>query len=435
MQWILLSVIYYGLYGVNALDYSNYPAIQRFQEYIQINTTTGANLTPAVEFWTQLAEEQGVPINVYEYGEGYPIVVLKWAGQDSSLNSIQLNSHMDVVPADENEGWSYPPFGGVLAEDGNIYGRGTQDMKSVSIQYYEALSGIKANNITLLRDVYMTLMPDEEVGGEDGMIPFLQSDEFSAMNVGLELDEGTSYPIPIIPLFYQDKVVWQIKVDCHGVAAHGSTFPATNTTATGKCRNVIDTLLKFRDEQYIISTSASIFDAGVYTSVNLNRLNGGTANNIIPSLVSLTFDIRLGTRVNEDAFQAQLEQWIAEAGDNIMLTYISKNPQSPATLVSSSNPYWIAIAEAAQTLRIPIVPIVPPGSTDARHVRLAGVPAFGISPMANTPMLLHAVDEYIPAETFLRGIDIYEQIITNLANIPGSETSTDPSVYIVKTAL
>lgn len=29
------------------------------------------------------------------------------------------------------------------------------------------------------------------------------------MNVGLELDEGTSYPVPFIPVFYQDKVVWR----------------------------------------------------------------------------------------------------------------------------------------------------------------------------------------------------------------------------------
>ncbi|XP_031762935.2 aminoacylase-1-like [Galleria mellonella] len=435
MQWVLFGVVFCGLYGVNGNRYADDPAVQRFQEYIRINTTTGGDLTPAVEFWTRLAAEQDVPINVYEYTKGYPIIVLKWAGLDSSLNSIQLNSHVDVVPADESEGWTYPPFGGVLTENGRIYGRGTQDMKSVTIQYYEALSRIKANNITLLRDVYMTIMPDEEVGGEDGMIPFLQSEEFSALNVGLELDEGAPSPIPIIPLFYQDKVVWQIKVDCYGEAAHGSTFPATNSTATGKCRNVIDALLKFREEQYIISTRATIFDAGVYTSVNLNRLNGGTANNIIPSVVSLTFDIRLGTRVNEDAFQAQLEQWIAEAGENITLTYISKNPQSPATVVSLSNPYWRAINQAARSLKVPIIPIVPPGSTDARHVRLAGVPAFGISPMANTPLLLHAVDEYLPASTFLKGINIYEQIITKLANIPSSDTSPDPSVYIVKTAL
>ena len=59
------------------------------------------------------------------------------------------------------EGWDYDPFGGHIDDNGVIYGRGTQDMKSVSIQYYEALRRLKENNVELLRDVYMTLMPGE----------------------------------------------------------------------------------------------------------------------------------------------------------------------------------------------------------------------------------------------------------------------------------
>lgn len=60
-------------------------------------------------------------------------------------------------------GWSYNPFSGYIDENGDIYGRGTQDMKSVSIQYYTALCRLKANNVTFLRNVYMTLMPGEFV--------------------------------------------------------------------------------------------------------------------------------------------------------------------------------------------------------------------------------------------------------------------------------
>ena len=54
----------------------------------------------AVNFWKALAKAADVPVNVYEVVPGYPIVVLKWAGKDSSQRSIMLNSHMDVVPAD-----------------------------------------------------------------------------------------------------------------------------------------------------------------------------------------------------------------------------------------------------------------------------------------------------------------------------------------------
>lgn len=77
--------------------------------------------------------------------------------------------------------------------------------------------------------------------------------------------------------------------------------------------------------------------------------------------------------------------------------------------------------------------MVPPGSTDARHVRNAGIPAFGFSPMPNTDMLLHAVNERINVDVFLQGIVVYEHIITNLANIPWDETSYDASVYLIHT--
>ncbi|XP_072938984.1 aminoacylase-1-like [Epargyreus clarus] len=422
-----------ALHATSAVDYSTYPEVTRFREYVQINTTTGGDLEPAVIFWKKLAAAQNVSISVVELVEGCPIVILSWPGNDPTLSSVMLNSHMDVVPAVESDGWTYPPFSGQITSDGNIWGRGTQDMKSVAIQYYEAMSRLKAKGVTLERNVYMTLMPDEEVGAECGMIPFLQSKEFASLNVGVEFDEGTPYPVPFIPLFYQDKVVWQIQVDCYGVAAHGSTFPPTNATATGKCQNVINTLLKFRDEQYEIYTTAPETDAGVYTSINLNKINAGTANNVIPSHMSAVFDIRLGTKVNETSFAKQLSDWIETSDGNVTITYLLKNQQSPATLIGDSNPYWVAIAQAAQDLGITVVPLVPPGSTDARFVRLARIPAFGFSPMPMTELLLHAVNEHLSLETFLNGIDIYEGIIPAVANLSLSDVGAEPSVYVYDT--
>lgn len=53
--------------------------------------------------------------------------------------------------------------------------------------------------------------------------------------------------------------------------------------------------------------------------------------------------------------------------------------------------------------------------------------------MPNTELLLHSVNERISTETFLNGIDVYQQMIYNLANIPGEQTSSDPSIYLKST--
>lgn len=44
--------------------------------------------------------------------------------------------------------------------------------------------------------------------------------------------------------------------------------------------------------------------------MTLSCLQAGTANNIVPQEVTLTFDVRLGTSVNETEFEAQVRKFI-----------------------------------------------------------------------------------------------------------------------------
>ena len=46
-----------------------------------------------------------------------------------------------------------------------------------------------------------------------------------------------------------------------------------------------------------------------------------------------------------------------------------------------------------------------------------GIPAIGFSPMNNTPILLHDHDEFLNETVFLRGIDIFTDIIANIADV------------------
>lgn len=57
-----------------------------------------------------------------------------------------------------------------------------------------------------------------------------------------------------------------------------------------------------------------------------------------------------------------------------------------------------------------------PGATDSRYVRALDIPALGFSPMPNTPVLLHDHDEYLNKDVFLRGVEIYRQLIPAVAN-------------------
>ncbi|XP_048480398.1 uncharacterized protein LOC105392298 [Plutella xylostella] len=342
---ILLATLEHTLAG--AIDttkpYSENPTVQKFQEYLQIDTSRPENIEQAVEFWRREAEALGLPFAVYSPG-GRPVVVITYEGANSSLPSIMLNSHMDVVEA-VPEDWIYPPFSAYMDDEGKIYGRGAQDDKDISIEYIEAIRTLKENNITLQRTIHMTLMPDEETGGFDGMVPFARSEDFKRLNVGFALDEGLPTTDDTLIVTNVDKRPWQMEFTIRGVAGHGSSMQGMDTAAV-KLRRLLDVIMEFREDQMKISDSLEK-DDGSFTSVNVNIVQGGIATNIVPSEFRLVVDMRLAITAKASDMDEMISSWIMATGANTTVKFIRKVEESPATAVDDSNPYWLALQEAA----------------------------------------------------------------------------------------
>lgn len=115
---------------------------------------------------------------------------------------------MDVVPV-FGEKWSYDPFAAEMDDEGRIYARGTQDMKSVGCQYLAAIRSLKATGYRPKRTVYLTYVPDEETGGECGMAELVKGEYFKSMNVGFSLDEGMASEDNTYPIFYAERTLWR----------------------------------------------------------------------------------------------------------------------------------------------------------------------------------------------------------------------------------
>ena len=71
-----------------------------------------------------------------------------------------------------------------------------------------------------------------------------------------------------------------------------------------------------------------------------------------------------------------------------------KKGRPAVTAADDSNPWWgllkDAVAKAGGKMS---KPEIFPAATDSRYVRQEGIVAFGFSPMANTPILLHDHNE------------------------------------------
>uniref|UniRef100_A0AAR2L2W8 N-acyl-L-amino-acid amidohydrolase n=1 Tax=Pygocentrus nattereri TaxID=42514 RepID=A0AAR2L2W8_PYGNA len=222
------------------------PAVSVFREYIRLKTVhPEPDYDGALKFLGRISEELGLPMKKIEVCPGRVVAIMTWTGTNPSLKSVLLNSHTDVVPVYQEQ-WKYDAFAAVKDAEGNIYGRGTQDMKCVTIQYIEAIRRLKAAGKRFPRTIHLTFVPDEEVGGHKGMESFINHPEFKKLNVGFALDEGLANPTEAFTVFYGERNPWckctllfeeQIKAWC-AEAGEGITyefaqkFMQQNTTST-----------------------------------------------------------------------------------------------------------------------------------------------------------------------------------------------------------
>jgi len=75
-------------------------------------------------------------------------------------------------------------------ENGRIYGRGAQDMKSVCAQYMVAVTTLLHSGYTPVRTCRFSFVPDEEISGQHGMGILLTSAWFKSHSIAVAFDEG-----------------------------------------------------------------------------------------------------------------------------------------------------------------------------------------------------------------------------------------------------
>eukprot|EP01133_Synstelium_polycarpum_P010876 gene10876-12672_t len=400
------------------------PSVTVFRNFLKIRTDhPKPDYEGSTAFLTDMAKKYNLECEVYRE-TGAPIVIMKIAGEDASLPSVLLNSHVDVVPA-VTESWKVDPFSAHKDENGNIYSRGTQDMKCVAIQYLEVAARFQRSGKKFKRNLYLTFVPDEEIGGGQGMELFVKTQKWRDMNVGLALDEGLASPTEDFTVFYGERAPWWVHITSVGNAGHGSRF--IEGTAVEKLMRTVNKMLAFRQEQF---ESLHRHDhecgkkLGDVTTLNLTVLKAGVGEgpfpnysyNVIPTVAEAGFDIRIPPTVNLEEFMKQIEEWTAEEGLSFKFAnYTDKNEMTDLQVADAK--WWTTFRQSCERVNVKLVPEIFPAATDSRFIRNIGIPAFGFSPINNTPILLHDHNEFLNEKVFLRGLDIFENVIPDLLNM------------------
>ena len=136
--------------------------VKSIQESVQFDSSLtpaepsapfGAKTKACLEHFLSLAKRMGFETHDYD---GYVGEVVFGEGKE-----FTVLAHLDVVPA--GNGWTYPPFGGVIA-DGKLYGRGTMDDKGPAVICLYCLKALKDEGFMPKRKIKLIVGCNEESG-------------------------------------------------------------------------------------------------------------------------------------------------------------------------------------------------------------------------------------------------------------------------------
>lgn len=294
------------------------------------------------------------------------------------------------------------------------------------MQYLEAIRNLNSKGFVPVRTVHISLVPDEEVGGFGGWQLFAESEEFEKMNVGFALDEGQASVGDEFRVFYADRFPWNLKIKAKGQPGHGSRL--YDDSAMENLMKSVEVVSRFRESQFDVVKAGKALNSEV-VSVNPVYVKAGVPThdgfvmNVQPSEAEAGFDLRLTPTTDPDEMKRRIAAEWAPSVRNMSYEIIQKGPirdylgRPLMTATNDSNPWWLvfkrAITSAGEKLSRPEILA---STTDARYIRQKGIPVLGFSPMKNTPILLHDHNEHLRDTVYMKGIQVYESLISSLSS-------------------
>jgi succinyl-diaminopimelate desuccinylase len=214
----------------------------------------------------------------------------------SGDRALYFHGHYDVVPAQSTE--QFQP----VRKEHFLFGRGSCDMKGGIVAMLYAIRALKETGAKLNGRITLTLVPDEETGGERGSAWLARNELLGRSGIGMLLAEPTSGVV-----WNANRGAISLRVQVFGKSAHvGLQHQGEN--AFERMHRVVDRLQQLKREVEKRTTRISI---GVEQARNsilmLGGQSGGGANfNVVPEKCWFTIDRRINPEEDLEAEKAQL---------------------------------------------------------------------------------------------------------------------------------
>ncbi len=264
--------------------------LSRLMAFESVSNRSNADIAGFVADYCRAA---GCRVQPLSYDDGRKVNLIVRRGPDqaksdrlAAQSGLILSGHLDVVPALE-PGWDSPPFA-LTERDGRFIGRGMADMKAWVAQAINLVCGFREEE--LVAPLVLVLTADEEVGSV-GMQQFVKS--VRAGNCGPLPGSALIGEPTELRVVRMHKGHLKARIDIQGKAAH-SGYPHLGVNAIEIAGAVLTELsqmtAELREER---CESSSFFPECPFPVLNLGRIAGGGAINVMAEHCEIEFGMRL----------------------------------------------------------------------------------------------------------------------------------------------
>ena len=319
------------------------------ERLISYDTSRPDDLVAAAGFVKGWLESRDIEVRDHDHN-GLPVLVAE-VGPESrdGVPCVVLHGHLDVVPGQPDQ---FHP----QVEGDRLIGRGAYDMKGGLAAMMCALKDVERQERVRVR---LVCVPDEESEELD------ERSTDAVVKRGLGGDFAITGEPTDLHIGIEAKGVLAMRIEVHGRAAHSST-PWLGDNA------VLKAIDAFRSIQSLpfARESSEMFDR---PSINLGRIEGGLALNMVPDLCTMAVDVRYLPGQDPGEILAQVR---TIDGVEVARTFIH-----PPVMVSRNDPYVRALRDAvSRSTRGEVMSVGRDGASDAAAFIEAGIPAVEFGP-------------------------------------------------------
>ena len=316
--------------------------------------------------------------------------------------SLMFNGHIDVMPADETDEWTNPPFEPTI-RDGKMYGRGTADMKGGLMASVMAVQLLKDAGAELPGDVLITSVCDEEGGGNGSMQAIMSGERADGVVVG----EPTSDEMILAHMGFIF-----FRVEFEGKSCH-SGGKRNGVSAIDKAIKVINALNE-KEHEWLLTYKHPLLPA---PNLNVGVIRGGNAGSTVAG------DCMFETCVHYLPRLMSHDQVVCEFMDVIHRVtksdpWLEAHPPKVTIYqagggfeMEEADPFVESFKRAYKAARGKDVKVVgsPAGCDSRLWKNIAGCPTIQFGP--GNLSECHGIDEWISIESYLQSILIYAELI------------------------